>query len=179
MVRAIGIGKTPPAVQLSENQIHPASAALVLQRHQLPRRRQEFPAVVQRLVQVARRVQHVGCNQQVIAVGIEALRQRVPFNIQHPVFHGVVIISETRLRFRKKSGGYIRIRVAEATGRKLRQDAIGRRSDARSDLQHSQHPAARQFGHKRLHHFPQHPVRRSPHRRIPVEIGSRWFFLSE
>ena len=34
MVRAVAIGITPPSVQLTEYQVHPAPAALVLQRHQ-------------------------------------------------------------------------------------------------------------------------------------------------
>ena len=85
VVRAVAVGEPPPAVELPERQVQPALPAEVLQRHQLPRRRQQRPAVGERLLQVPRGVQHVGGDDQVVAVGVEALLHWVVLDVQHPV----------------------------------------------------------------------------------------------
>ena len=85
VARPVVVGEAPPAVELPEGQVEPALTAQVLQRQQLARRRQEFAAVGQRLVQVARGVQHVGGDDDVVAVAVESLLDRIDFDVQHPV----------------------------------------------------------------------------------------------
>ena len=116
MVRAIAIGEPPPPVQLSEDEIHPGACALVLERHELPRRGEQLPAVVQRLVQGAGGVQDVGGDHQVIAVRIEALLHRIPFDVQHAVGDRRAAAGELRFRRREEPRRDVGVRVVEPTG---------------------------------------------------------------
>ena len=179
MVRAIAIGESPPAVQLSENQIHPTSATLVLQRHELSRRCQQLPAVHQRLVEILRRMQHVSGNHQVITVGVKALSLRILLDIQDAVFDRHIRLAETPLRVREEARGDVGVRVVELPSRKPGQDALGRRPNARANLQHPEPPSVGQPGRDILHHLSQHLVRGFPHRCPPIQVGSLRFRVAE
>ena len=169
VVRAVVVGETPPPVQLSEGQVHPAQAAQVLEGDQVSRRRQQVQAVPQGLRQVPGRVQHVGGDQQVVAVGLEALGDGVLLDIQRTVIDA--FIAEARLGFGEEARGDIRVGVVEPSFRQLRQHGGGGRPRARADLQHPQSPPLRQPGHQRLDRVGQHPVRRPRHRRLEIQVG--------
>ena len=171
VMRAVVVGKAPPAVQLPEGQVHPAQAAEVLQRHQLSRRRQEVQAVPQRFSQIARGVQDVGGDQQVIAVGVEALGDGVFLDIQRTVFDASAAVAEAGLRFREEACGDIRVGIIEPSFRQFRQDGVGRRSGACPDLQHPQPPSFGQPGYKRPDCISQQAVRGARHRRFQVQVG--------
>ena len=119
MVRAVVIGESPPAIQLSERQIQPALASQVLQGHQLTGRRQQIAAVGQGFVEVTGGVQHVRGDQQIVAVGFEALLQRILLDIQNPVVEEKAVCRETRLGFGKEARGNIRIDVVVPAGRQF------------------------------------------------------------
>ena len=179
MVRAIAVGEAPPPVQLTEYQIHPSPAALVLERHQQPRWRQQRPAVGKRLVEIARGMQDIGRDDQVVPVGLEALGHRVLLDVQHPVGDRGALGAEARLRVREEARGDVGVHVVEPAGRKLGQDAFGRRADSGTHLQHPQPPSLRQFVHERPNHVAKHSVRRPPDRRPPIQIGGRWLGIAE
>ena len=179
MICAVAIGETPPAVQLTEYQIHPAPATLVLKRHQQPRRCQKHAAVGKRLVQIARGVQHVGRDDHVVGVELETLIHGVLFDIQYLVVDRSAPCAETRFRFREKACGDVGVHVVKPAGRKLGQDAFGRRPDSGPHLQHAQLPSVRQLVHERANDLAQHPVRRPPDRSAPIEITGLRFRIAE
>ena len=74
----------------------------------------------QGLLQIPRGVQHVGCDQQVAAVGIKALGDWVSFDVQRPVVDAAAAVAEPGLSLREESRGDIRIRVIEPAFGKLR-----------------------------------------------------------
>ena len=179
MVRAVVVGKAPPAVQLPEGQVQPTLAAQVFQRDQLARRREEREAMRQRLVKVAGRVQHVGRDYQIVAVQIEALLHRVPLDIQHPVIDRGLGAAEARFCLREEAGGDIRVDVVVAPVRKLGQDRGRRRPGAGPDLDHPGTAPARQFSQERRNGVRQQPVCRARHRRLEIEIGRRRLAAAE
>ena len=179
MVCTVAIGETPPAVQLAEDQIHPAPAALVLKCYQQPRRCQKRTAVGKRLVQTARGVQHVGRDDQVVSVGLEALIHGILLNVQHPVVDRGAPCVETRFCFGEKACGDVGVHVVKPAGRKLGQDAFGRRPDSGPHLQHAQLPPGRQVVHERANDLAQHPVRRPPDWSTPIEITGLRFRIAE
>ena len=179
MVGAVTVVEAPPAVQLPEDQVHPASAALVLERHQQSRRRQQLPAVRERLVQVLRRVQDVGRDDEVGLVRGEALVDRVLLDVEHPVVDPRVPFGEARFRFREETGRYVRVDVVEVRAAKSRQNAVGRGADAGADLEHAEAPLVRQPGHERLDELSEHPVRGHPHGRPAVEIAGLGLGVAE
>ena len=132
-----------------------------------------------RLVQVARGVQHVGRDDQVPSVGLEALVHRVLLDVQHAVVDGGVRVAEARLRIGEESRGDVGVHVVEPSGGKLGQDAVGRRADAGTHLQHPQQPPLRQLVDERANHLPHHPVRRPPHRGQPIQIAGRRLRITE
>ena len=132
-----------------------------------------------RLVQMARGVQHVGRDDQVVGVGVEALVDRVLLDVQNPEVDRGAVRAETRLRVGEEAGGDVGIHEVEPSGRKLRQEAFGRRADAGAHLQHAQPPPVRQFVHQRPDHLADHPVRRPPDRRQPIQIAGRRFRVAE
>ena len=171
MVRAVVVREAPPAVQLPESEVEPALAAEVLQRHKLARRREQRKTVRQRLVQVARRVQHVRRDHQVVAVQIEALLHRVLLDIQHPVVDGRLGTAEARLRFREEAGGDVRVDVVVTPVRKLGQDRGRRRPGAGAHLDDPEPAPGRHPGQERRHRVGQQPVGRAGHRRLEIEVG--------
>ena len=179
VTRAVLVGEPPPAVELSENQVHPAPAALVLKRDELSRGGEEFPAVVQRLVEVPRGVEHVGGNRQVVTVVFEALRHRVLLDVQDAVFDPGVLAAEPGLGVREETRGDVRVGVVEPAGLELRQDAVGCRPDPRADLDHPEGPPFRESGDDHLHHVPQHPVGGAPDGRLGVEIAGPGRLVAE
>ena len=179
MMGTVGVGKPPPAVQLSESHIQPRLAAMVLKGDEQPRRGKEISAVTQRLRQGARGVQHIGGNHQIVFVRLKALRRRVHFDIQHSVFDRRVAVAETSLRFRKKARRDVRIGVVKPAGRKLGQHRRRRRPDPRSHLQYAQPSTFRQFAYELCSRCPNHAVGRSPYGRIPVHIGRTRFSAAE
>ena len=124
-------------------------------------------------------MQHIGRNDQIVSVGRKALGDWVLLDIQRPVVDRRVRVAEARLRISEKSRGDVGVHVVESTGRKLRQDALGRRTDAGAHFQHTQPPPLRQFLHERLEHLAQHEVRRPPNRRPPVEVAGLGFRIAK
>ena len=90
----------------------------------------------QRLVEVARRVQNVGRDHQIVAVGFEALLHRVLLDIQHAVVDRRLGTAEARLRLREEAGRDVRVDVIVAPVGKLGQDRGRRRPGAGTDLDH-------------------------------------------
>ena len=70
-------------------------------------------------------MQHVGSKHDVIAVGVEALFDRVLLYVQGKVFDAPIAVTEPRLRLGEESGRYVRVRVVEPTFRKLGQYGRG------------------------------------------------------
>ena len=171
VMRTEVVGEAPPAVELPEGQIHPAQTAKVLERDQVPRWGEQPAAVLQGFLQVARRVQHVGRNGQVIAVEVEALFNGVLLDIERAVLDASPAVSEARLRFREEARRDVGVHVVEAPFGKLRQHGRGRGSRTRSDLDHPEPPSRRERAHERADRLAQHLVRRPRHRRPQVEIG--------
>ena len=179
MIRPVAVGEPPPTVELSEDQVHPTPAPLVLERYELTGRSEQPAAMIERLVQVLRRVEHVGRDDHVIAMEVETLRNRVLFDIQHAVLDGVPGLAETGLRFREETRRNIRIGVVVTARAKLGEDAGGRRADARPDFDHLEPPPFRQRSDDHLDHVPHHQVRGFPHRRLHIEIAGTRFLVAE
>ena len=135
--------------------------------------------MVERLVQIARRVQYVGRDYQVVTVGLEALIHRVLLDVKHSVVERGAPGAEARLRVRKEARGDVGVHVLEPSRRQLRHDALGRRSNAGTDLQHAKRPILRQLVQERSNGLAQHPVRRPPDRSTPIEIASLRLRISE
>ena len=171
VMRTEVVGEAPPAVELPEGEIHPAQTAKVLERDQVPGRCEQSPAVRQRLLQVACRVQYVGRYGQVIAVEVEALFDRVLLDIERAVLDASPAIAEACLRFREETRRDVGVHVVEAPFGELRQHRRGRGSRTRSDLDHPEPPSRRERGHEGADRLAQHLVRRARHRRPQVEIG--------
>jgi len=171
VVGTVVVGKPPPAVQLSEGQVHPAQPGQVLQRDQLPRWSEKFPAMCKCLFQISRCVEDIRGNNQVVTVRVEALRNRVLLDIQRHIPDASSGVAEPRFRFGKEACGNVRIDVVETSLGKFRQHRSGGGPGARSDLDHPQAPIAGQRGHQGTHRLGQQPVCRSGHRRLQVQIG--------
>ena len=165
------VGEAPPAVELPEGEIHPAQTAKVLERDEVPGRCKQSPAVRQRLLQVACRVQYVGRDGQVVAVEVEALFDGVLLDIERAVLDASPAIAEACLRFREEARRDVGVHVVEAPFGELRQHRRGRGSRTRSDLDHPEPPSRRERDHERADRLAQHLVRRARHRRPQVEIG--------
>ena len=179
VIRPVAVGEPPPTVELSEYQIHPTPATLVLERYELPGRSEQPPAMIECFVQVLRCVEYVGRDDHVVAMQVETLRNRVLLDIQHAVFDGALVVAETGLRLCEETRRNIRIGVVVTAGAKLGEDTGGRRADARPDLDHLEPPPFRQRSDDHLDHVPHHQVRGFPHRRLHIEIAGARFFIAE
>ena len=131
------------------------------------------------LLQVPRGMEHVGRDQQIIAMGFESLVDRVLLDIQRAVVDGPAAVAEPRFRLGKETRGNIRIGVFEPTRGELRQHVRSRGSRAGSDFDHPETPAIRQCGHQRLYRLGQHLVRRPRNGRFQVKIARRRFSAAE
>ena len=167
---AVVVGEPPPPVELSEGQVHPAQAAEVLQRDQLSGGREEAAAVVQRLVQGARRVQDVGGDEEVVAVQVEALPDRVLLDVERPVVDASAAVAEARFGLREEAGGDVGVHVLELAVREHREDGGGRRSGARADLDHAQAPSPGQSVDQGADRHFQHAVSGPRNRSLEVEV---------
>ena len=134
-------------------------------------RRQHVAAVAQGLVQVPGRVQHVGGDDQVVAVGVESLGQGVLLDVQDAIFDGGFGAAEAGFRLGEETGGDVRVDVVEATFGKLRQHRCGGRPGAGADLQYLEPPVFRQRRQQRLHGIGQHAVGRTCHRGLEIQVG--------
>ena len=173
------VGEPPPAVQLAEGEVHPAQAAQVLERHQLARRSEKGPAMAQRLLEETRSVQDVGGDDQVVAVGGEALGDGVLLDVQRPVLDAPVSVAEPFLRLGEEPCRDVRVGVVEASGGKLRQYRRGGRSGARPHLDHPQPSSLREPGQERPDRVPQQGVGGAGHRRLEIEVGRGGFPAAE
>ena len=101
MERPVNVVESPPAVQQTKGQVVPAAALHVLQGHHLTARREQFPAVGQGFPQIACGVENVGRDHEVVVVRIEALCNRVPFDVQRAEIHCGADVCKTRLQPRR------------------------------------------------------------------------------
>ena len=149
-------GEAPPAVELPEGEIHPAQTAKVLERDQVPGRCKQSPAVRQRLLQVACRVQYVGRYGQVVAVEVEALFNGVLLDIERAVLDASPAIAEACLRFREEAGRDVGVHVT-AFGARQRSAACLREMHPVLEAEHSRRLRRRQLAGTVSHHH------RGPH----------------
>ena len=171
MVGTAGVGEAPPAVQLPEGQVQPTLAPEVLEGHEVARGCQQVPAVLQGLGQVAGGVQHIGRDDQVVAVIVEALGSGILLDVEHPVGDRRLCPSEASLGLCEEARGDVGVGVVEAPAGEFRQHRGGGRARARPDLDHSQPPG---FGHllqQCRHRVGQHLVGRPRCRRLQVQVG--------
>ena len=173
------VGEPPPPVELAEGQVHPAQAAEVLERDQLSGGRQEAAAVVQRLVQGARRVQDVGGDDEVVAVQVETLSDGILLDVERPVLDASAAVAEARFGLREEAGGDVGVHVIEPALREDRQDGSGRRSGPGADLDHAQAPSPGQRIDQGADRHLQHAVRGARDRSLEVEVGGGRFTAAE
>ena len=164
---------------MAKGEVHPSLAAQVFQRHQVTRRREQGQAVPQGLLQITGGVQHVGGDQQIVAVGIEALGNGILLDIQGKVFNGPVAVAKPRFRFRKETRRDIGIDIVELPVGKLRQHRRRGRTGTSPDLEHPQSSFRWQLSDKRPNDIRQQSICGARHRRFQIEIGGSWFSAAE
>ena len=179
MVRTVRVGEAPPSVQLAECEVHPAEASEVLERHQLSRGCEQGAAVRQGLLKETGGVQHVGSDQEIVAVGVETLSDGGLLDVERTVHDRSTAVPESSLRFGKEARRDVCVRVVEPTLGKLGEHRRSSRSRTRPDLDHPEPPSVGQFGYQSLYRVCQHPVRSTGHRRLQVQIGRRRFSAAE
>ena len=101
------VAEPPPPFGNAEDQVGPHRRVIVLHQRQQPLGRQECSDMLEGLAHVACRVQHIGSQDQVEAVGGKPLGERVALEVQQLVPHER-ILPEPLLGLREKERRDIR-----------------------------------------------------------------------
>ena len=173
------VGEPPPAVELPEREVHPPQAAQVFERDQLSRRGEQPAAMPQGLLEISGRVQDVGGEQEVVAVGREALLHGILFDVQRTILDAPAPIPEAGLRLGEEARRDVGVHVVEPSLGQQRQHRGRGRTRARP---HLDHPQAASFG-QGIDELPnrllEQPVRRARHGCLEVEIRGGRFSAAE
>ena len=178
-MRPVVVGEPPPAVQLPEREVHPPQAAQVFQRDQLPRGREQPAAMRKGLLQVSGRMQDVGREEEVVAVGREALLDGILLDVERTVLDASAPIPEPGLGLREKARRDVGVHVVESSLGQQRQHGGRGRTGARPDLDHPQAASCGQGVDELPDRLFEQPVRGARHRCLEIEIGGGRFSAAE
>ncbi len=117
-------------------------------------------------------MQHVRRDYQIVLVASKTLRLGIPLDVQHLVPHLPAAVSETLLRGPQETRGNVGEPVLGLAGRQHRKHQRRRRSGARPNLENLELPSPRQSAYRLGHGVRHQAVHRTPHLRLPVQIGS-------
>ena len=119
VVAAIAVAKPPEPIQQPERDVLPPPPLGVLQGHQNTPRRQQTAAMMQRFVQPAGGMQHVGRNHRVVCLQLEALGGGILLDVKGPIGNRLVQIDKAPLGGGEEAGGHVGEDILKAVCRQI------------------------------------------------------------
>ena len=170
---AVGVGESPPTVQLSKNQVNPALGAQALEGQERTGWPEQLPAVGECLVKVAGGVEHVGGDYQVVAVRVKALTGGVLLDVQSAIEDcGVAVaMAETGFGFGEEAGGYVGVGVFKASGGEFGQHGGGGRAGAGADFKDADAAAFGEVVQQHGYGVANQAVAGAGGRRFQIQVG--------
>ena len=179
VVFTVVIRETPPAVQQPEGQVLVGPTLQPFKGNQLTRRSQQIPTVSQRFSKVPGGVQYICSDDEVVAVGIEALVNGVCLYVQGLVFDGGAVFGQTGLGLGKEACRYVCKGVVEPTGGQQWENGRRSRTRPRPDFDNPQMPVTGQSGYRGGYYVSEHGIRCTGRGRPEVEVGGAGAFVAE
>jgi len=168
----VAVLEQPPARQQTEHQRGVEPRPRHFQHEQQSARAEQAADAVERAAEIARRMQHVGGDDEIERMRLDALFGGVALDIERTAFDEREA-REALLRVAEETGGYVGEHVLRRMRRQHRQKEAGEPACSAADLQHAEGPARWQAAHDLYDRLLRQEVARPQRRRVLIEVFGR------